>query len=122
MALPVWPSTLPQAGVIDNMSGGPQSNAVSFKPQNGPTIDRKKSSSVARNRKMQTAPMTKAQYATFKTFFETTLAYGVLPFTWTDGFTGATGVRMKFIQNDPVYNEVMLTSDLIQIDFEVLMY
>lgn len=121
MANAPWPSTLPTAGLISDLQGGPQVNVVSFQPQTGPSIDRKKSSSVARNRKIKLPPITKAQYATFKTFFETTLAYGVLPFDWKDGLTGNT-VRMKFVQRDTAYNETMLSDQLIQIDFEVLIY
>ena len=121
MSIAVWPNTLP-SGTISDMSGGPQSNAVTFTPQTGPTIDRRRSSSVARKRKIKLPPLTLTQYATFRTFFETTLQYGILPFNWEDPFTGTT-VRMKFIQtNDPIYNEVMLTPDLTQIDFEVLIY
>ena len=124
MTLPTWPSTagFPQAGQIENMSGGPQSSVVSFQPQQGPTIDRRKSSSVTRKRKITLPPMSLANYTIFVTFFETTLAFGTLPFTWTDPFKAITNQRMKFVQNDPVYNEVMVTPTLVQIDFEVQMY
>lgn len=120
MANVPWPSGVPQSGLI-GFTGGPQPNVSSFKPENGPSIDRRRGSSKVRKRRITLPPMTKTQYGVFKAFVEDDLGDGVLPFDWHDALTNAT-VRMKFVHNDPLYEERLTTTELIEISFEVQIY
>lgn len=113
-----WPATLPEAG-LNGISGGPQSNAVSFTPQQGPTIDRKAASSVVRKYQVQLPPIDRTTYGYFITFFETTLNYGVLPFTMTDPFTNTTK-QYKFVQNNPVYVEQWTDGQYVNLQFQLV--
>jgi hypothetical protein len=110
----VWPSTIPQTPLIDQWIGGPQRNKVSFKPDVGPTIDRRRTSSALSIFTATFPPMTELQFATFETFFETTLKDGILPFDWADPVTGVTR-RWKFADDDPPYQATAGAGDLITV-------
>jgi len=88
MALPAWPSTLPQnqfIGVADERGKG----AIRTSMDAGPAKTRRRFSAAVR---AITCPieMTGTQRGTFDTFFITTLAEGSLPFTWSDPETDVT--------------------------------
>jgi hypothetical protein len=117
MAIPQWPSTLPQAGRA-NVSGGIQRNVVSFQPDIGPSIDRRRASSAGRIRDVELFNVTKLQYETFLSFFEVDLYDGILPFTWIDPITELTS-KVKFVQNDPVFRETKLMPDQYEIAFQL---
>lgn len=118
MSDPVWPVSLPPAARV-GISGGPQSNAVSFKPEVGPSIDRRRASSVVRKYQVELPAMEAATYDAFVAFFDDTLKSGVLPFQWYDPFTRSAG-RFKFVHNDPVYTQEALASGLFVVRFEVM--
>lgn len=118
MTVPSWPSTLPQAGAM-NVRGNPQSNVISFKPERGPSIDRRAASTVNKIRTVQ-LKLTLAQYNTFVTFFETTLKDGVLPFDWVDPMTNESAL-IKFIHEEQkTIDEEKITLDLYQVSFRVM--
>lgn len=117
MADPVWPVSLPVAGA-NGVSGGPQSNVISFEPDVGPTIDRRRASVVTRLYDVTLPMLTAAQYATFATFFNATLNGGILPFTWVNPMTSATQ-RVKFVQKDQGYQEERVTKDYYKISFRL---
>lgn len=118
MADPAWPGTLPQEGE-GGVSGSPQSNVVSFQPDVGPSIDRRRASITSRTRDVKLPMMTATQLATFKTFFHDTLFDGVLPFTWVDPITSAAA-RMKFVQSKEPYRETRIMPTLYSVEFQVM--
>ncbi|AWC25449.1 hypothetical protein CO731_04946 [Aminobacter sp. MSH1] len=118
MSDPTWPVELPPAARI-GISGGPQSNAVSFQPEVGPSIDRLRASTVVRKYQVELPPMESAAYDVFMAFFTDTLASGILPFQWYDPFTRSVR-RFKFVHNAPVYSEQALRSGLYVISFEIM--
>jgi hypothetical protein len=118
-----WPETLPK-GRIEGTTGGPKSNAAVFNPKRGPSIVRRASTLVVRKRRINLPPLTLEQFATFQTFVHTTLGDGILPFNWVDPFGVPTDgnyptIRMKFVQNDPLYTEELLPRDQVAVSFEV---
>jgi len=117
MTDPVWPTSLPQYGT-NEVSGSPQSNVVSFQPEVGPTIDRRRSSSRNRILSIELPPITEAQYLIFREFFEETLKDGVLPFAWVDPMT-KTSSRVKFVQKETAYTERRVSSVLVQVSFQL---
>lgn len=81
-----WPATLPQCPILNAFSETPQPNVVSFKPEVGPPKQRRRSTAKAWITNVSYR-MTNAQLLTFKTFFETTLEDGALPFNWAHPVT-----------------------------------
>lgn len=118
MADPAWPSTLPQEGALGG-SGAPQANVVSFQPDVGPSIDRRRASVTSRTRDVTLPMVTATQLATFKTFFHDTLFDGVLPFTWVDPMTSAAS-RLKFVQSKEPYKETRILPGQYSIEFQVM--
>ncbi len=100
-----WPAEVPFNWTVD-MSGGPQSNKIVFKPDVGPTIDRRRASSVARRYTVECPGLSQEEYRAFTTFYHTTLKEGTLPFNARDPFTGLEKL-WKFGDDDPAYNESM---------------
>lgn len=115
---PVWPATLPQAGAM-NVTGVPQSNIISFEPEVGPTIDRRRASAAHLIRDITLPNITVDQYNDFVEFFRDTLLSGVLPFTWVDPFTG-NPARVKFVQRQQPYQEEKITNELITLRFQLM--
>jgi hypothetical protein len=112
-----WPDTLPRYAKVGR-SGGPQSNVVSFQPEIGPSIDRRRASLALRRYQVELPPMTQSERDVFVTFFEETLHDGVLPFTFWDPFSD--GDRLfRFVPADPPYVETFVTGGLIAIRFEL---
>jgi hypothetical protein len=112
-----WPTSLPQTG-LNGASGGPQQNSVSFEPDIGPSIDRRRSSFAGRKIKVELPPITNAQYAIFVSFFEDDLYDGLLPFNFNDPMTQTTK-SFKFVKTEPAYSEQRLTGDMMKISFEL---
>lgn len=117
MAIPQWPSSLPKAGSA-GVSGGPQRNVVSFTPEIGPSIDRRRASSSGKIRDVELVNLDLTQYETFKAFFEIDLYNGILPFIWVDPLTSAPA-KVKFVQSDPPYREERTTKTLYKISFQL---
>lgn len=115
----VWPATLPQTPLVDQWVGGPQRNKVSFKPEIGPTIDRRRGTSALHIYQATFAPLTEAQFVIFETFFHTTLKDGLLPFDWADPISGTTK-RWKFGDEDPPYQITAGAGDLITLSCKLV--
>lgn len=98
----VWPVTLPQHPE-SGMSISPQRNKISFQPELGDSIDRRRGTAASKIYSINLPPLTKAQFAIFEEFFEDDLMDGVLPFTWLDPLTGVSH-SWKFTDDDPPYN------------------
>jgi len=77
----IWPATLPQCPALNSWNETTQTNLIQFKPEVGPQKIRRKT--VQKNW-LGTAEfkLSNAQLATFKSFYETALQDGTLPFVW----------------------------------------
>lgn len=119
MAIPVWPASLPQAASLGG-AGEVQANVVSFQPEVGPTIDRRRASIVQRTHQIQFAKLTKAEYLIFVNFFDVTLLSGTLPFTWVNPMTGAAQ-KVKIVQRQggSAYQEERVTPDIYRVNFTI---
>lgn len=106
-----WPASLPQTPLAEDWSGGPQRNKVTFKPEIGATIDRRRGSAAGYTFSGTFAPLTDAQLTAFLTFFHTTLVDGTLPFTWADPVNGTT-YNWKFTDDDPPFTIKTYRADL----------
>lgn len=102
MTTPVWPATLPQAPLVDSWTGGPQRNKVSFKPEIGPPIVRRRGTSRVVIWEGTFPPFSADQLDDFEEFFATDLKDGTLAFNWTDPVHGDTGL-WTFSDDDPPY-------------------
>jgi hypothetical protein len=117
MTIPLWPATLPRAGAM-NVRGNPQSNVISFKPERGPSIDRRAASSVVKIRSVSIT-LNADQYVIFMDFFTNDLKDGVLAFDWVEPMTNAPA-RIKFLHEEQkTIDEERLSNSLYRISFRV---
>ena len=114
-----WPVALPQLPAVGALSGGPQSNKVSFQPDAGPQIDRRRGTAVAHIRNIRLPLITDAQLATFVSFFETDLKDGVLPFVWPDPITSVSH-NWKFAGGESPYSVNTLMPDRHELSFTLM--
>ena len=97
-----WPAMLPQAPAAGRFQYAPQSNKVSFKPDIGPSIDRRRASSVVKICQVGFDLTTFEQLQEFERWFEDDLSSGVHPFLWEDP-TISMPCLWKFAAEDPPY-------------------
>jgi hypothetical protein len=98
-----WPTTLPQALLLNGASKGIGDGLLEYQPETGPSMTRRRSSAVMRPL-VGAVILTDAQIATFEAFFYTTILTGSLPFNFPDPISGAT-LLVKFTkQNLPAYS------------------
>lgn len=114
-----WPSTLPQVPVGGGFSGGPQPNKISFQPEIGPSIDRRRGTAVGHLREIRLQPIDRQQLATFVQFFEIDLRDGILPFTWIDPQTDEAA-QWKFAGSEQPYQIEGLGDDLYNLSFSLM--
>lgn len=94
MAYPVWPAGLPQTPDRDQWEEAPQPNIISFTPEVGPPISRRRGT--ARTYLVSGAFFfTDADLATFWSFWEDDLRDGALSFTLAHPVTG-TSCQWRF--------------------------
>lgn len=94
----VWPVSLPQAFEISGYSEGVADRLLEVQPDMGPPISRQRSTAAPRPAN-GTMVVDEAQLSAFKTFFNTTLLGGSLPFTFpaqVDAGSPAVGWLAKF--------------------------
>lgn len=84
MPVPFWPVSLRQLPQRGGWSGGPQDTRVTFEPEYGPPITRRRTTAEPKLYQASFGQMTGAQRATFEAFYQTDLAGGVLSFCWRD--------------------------------------
>lgn len=121
-----WPTdTIPNNWTVD-IQGGPQSNKVSFKPDIGPPIDRRRASATNRLYQVTCPGLTQEEYLAFVEFYHTTLREGTQPFMIMDPFTGLEKT-FKFGSDDPAYQESIqrspgpdYTNGIYQLSFSVI--
>lgn len=90
MATPVWPANLPQKPLLDSFTHAPQENKVSFQPDVGPPIERRRGTAKMHEYKVEFPPINAEELAVFETWFEDDLADGVLHYLWAHPVTGVT--------------------------------
>lgn len=105
MTTPVWPASLPQRPLAEKWSWSPQSNKISFKPELGPSIDRRRGSSTLRIYQGTWDFTSADMVAVFETWFETDLYEGLLQFQMVDPLDGAI-YNWKFSADDQPYQIV----------------
>lgn len=93
-----WPATLPQCLIL-GYGEGLGDNLTEYKPDIGPSISRRRSSSATRPLSGQMR-MTRAQIATLRSFFEVTLDQGALPFEFPDPTVIGEILLVKFAKGD----------------------
>lgn len=94
MPFPEWPSSLPQAMLLEH-SGGPEVNVVAFRPQVGVATLYQVGESQARPIRGRLR-VSDGELAVFLEFYRETLRNGSRRFNWTsDSFDGAT-LRLQF--------------------------
>ncbi len=76
-----WPTDLPQCPILNGWDETPQPNVATFAPEVGPPKMKRRSTAKTWLSNV-VYRMTSAQLVSFKTFYETTLEDGTLPFTW----------------------------------------
>jgi hypothetical protein len=106
MSDPVWPASLPCRPVLRGATMAPQDNRLRFKPEAGPSIDRRRGTAAGKDVPM-TFSMTSAQLAAFETFFDGPLRSGALPFTGLDNPLTHEARRWKFGDNPYQVAEVV---------------
>lgn len=99
MATAAWPGTIPSEPEQGSYSEQVVSNLGAFQPDVGPPTTLRRST--IKGTKIQAVFfMTSAELALFRTFFETTLGDGSLPFTWVNPIYGVSNKYM-FDPNSP---------------------
>ena len=114
-----WPASLPQKPATGGWNGGPQDNRVSFQPEVGPNIDRRRGTARAHIYDARYAALTVTQLNTFVAFFETDLSDGIDTFTWTDPVYADAGV-WRFMPSSPPYTISEIGGDLYDLTFKVM--
>lgn len=89
-----WPAGLPQKLQSDSFSESVADGLIETQPDQGPPITRRRSTAAVRPMS-GTMVCTAAQVATLRTFFDTTLLGGSLPFSFPDQMQSAT-LLVKF--------------------------
>lgn len=116
---PLWPLDMRQSGAA-GVAGGPQNNSVTFTPEIGPPISRRRSSNFFRKYKINFDLLSRTEYDIFQTFFHTTLVDGSLPFAWKHPITGVLHKCRFDLGNDQPYEERRRTNDKYDIDFAMI--
>ena len=94
MSYPVWPVSLPQTPLAEGYSEAIADNVIRSKMETGPAKMRLRST-VSNESLTCAMHITRAQWATVRVFYLTTLAV-VLPFSWTHPSTGASA-NFRFV-------------------------
>ena len=119
MTTPIWPTSLPQAPLVDQWTGGPQRNIVSFQPEIGPSITRRRGSSALSVWEAAFPPFDATQLAAFRSFFEDDLFDGVLAFQWDDPITGTTCL-WRFADEEPPYKITATAASLYMVSMKLI--
>ena len=85
--MPAWPGSVPSSPLVGTMRIETDDVTVSFKPDVGPILRRRRYTAVSRKYEFDLM-LTQAELNTLDTFFETTCEDGVLSFTMDDPATG----------------------------------
>lgn len=113
----VWPVTLPDKFQQSGFSEGVADGLIEHQTDQGPTITRRRTASAMRPM-AGTMIITADQLAIFRTFFDTTILGGSLPFNFPDQIQAGT-LLVKF-QKQGLPRWSVLSSDLYQISLSFM--
>lgn len=111
-----WPAGLPQRSLIQGYQEGVGDGLLEYQPDAGPTISRRRTTAVVRPLTVS-FELTSAQLAILRTFYDTTLMGGSLPFTFP-GPTEAATYLVKF-QKDGIPKWTALGGDYFSVSISV---
>lgn len=89
MANPIWPTSLPQEPLREGYTETGPDALLRTEMESGPPIVRRRFTAATQGRQV-VYRMSDAQWATFKTFFDTTISGGALRFDWPDAGNDTT--------------------------------
>lgn len=110
-----WPGGVPEVELAGTFTEEIEDSRAEFNPEVGPP-KRRQRTSVATARLSWEQHLTQTQFAALKTFYETTLLNGTLPFTRTHPSTGST-VTMTFLA--PPSRRNVMGADIYRVPFSV---
>lgn len=110
-----WPGTLPCEFTMESRSEGMGDGRIRHQPDRGPAIVRL-GSSAAPNALTGQMSMTAAQWATLRTFVQTTLIGGSLPFLFPD----SSGDLVRFGERLPARRRMTGSTFIVDITLEVM--
>lgn len=84
----IWPLTNRQSPDSDQYSESRQLNKISFEPEVGPSIDRRRGTAAGTTVSIHFTGITEAERVTFENWYEDILFDGTLPFDWLDPVRG----------------------------------
>lgn len=117
MASIAWPSSLPQRMRLRNFSGPMSSGAIATEMDSGPPFQRQRFSAAPEPFRGSVF-MTKAQYKTFRTFWESDTAHGAEKFNWAHPITNVTAEVQFDVGNPP--RVVPRADDLFEVSMNIL--
>ncbi len=117
--MPTWPATIPQKPGAGKWQGGPQNNVVTFQPDVGEPIQRRRSSAIAHVYRATFVGLSGSELSTFKTWFEGTLYDGTLAFDWVDPIYGGTA-SWRIVADDPPYTVVDVGPDIYDLSMQMM--
>lgn len=102
MSMTEWPFGVTHKP-LPGMKSAPQRNVVSFRPEIGPSIDRRRGSSKVQNATVSFDLTSFTDCDTFKQWFEADLLDGTQPFLWEDPTEPGMLYQWKFAADDAPY-------------------
>jgi hypothetical protein len=112
-----WDSTLPQSYIQSSFNHTPQGNVLRTNMDSGPAKVRRLFTAVPENYS-GVMVMTSAQLTTFKTFFTTTLGYGINTFNFPDPFNLSSTIEVRF-KIDSNASPYQVTPDADTLDWSI---
>lgn len=116
-----WPANIPSAFENAGYSYDPQSGVIRVDMETGPAKQRRRFTAVVKNHKGNIL-LTLAQFQTWESWFENTIAFGTLPFTMPHPLTGAE-ITARIVPGESPYKftpEAGTGRGLLAIEIEAL--
>ena len=119
MSVPFWPTDMPQS-MTTAISGGPQDGRVSFQPDYGPPIERKRTTGLVHTYTLDFGPITRTQLSAFESWFQNTVANGAKTFIMRDPFHDKPK-WWRIASSDPVYQLQGVSETHVNLSFTGMM-
>ncbi len=117
--IPYWPTNVPDCPERYRATGGPVEARASFQPERGPEITRPATTARWEEWQVPMSPFTVAEFNTFETWFDTTLARGSKAFAWRHPVTGVIGLWRFKIGQRP-YEVAQTAKGYVLVSFSAL--
>lgn len=112
LARPLWP--------LVTSTGGPIDARVSFQPEVGPPITRRRFTARIEEWQMAVVIESRADLAVFEQWFDDETEAGALPFVWRHPVRRDV-TRWKFTGEDSPYEKAFLSTDIVRVSFAAIM-